>query len=63
MYMDFVVNSVQTNPERLHFDIDLIFRQLYLNATYDFDIRLLVRVANKGPVEAVISKIIHLTLE
>ncbi|KYN40091.1 hypothetical protein ALC56_05499 [Trachymyrmex septentrionalis] len=56
-FCDLVVNSVQTNPERLHFDIDVLFRQLYLNATYDFGIRLLVPVANKGPVEARIENV------
>ncbi|KYN02903.1 hypothetical protein ALC62_06302 [Cyphomyrmex costatus] len=51
-FCDLVVNSVRTNLERNHFDLDILFRHLYLNATYDFDIRLLVRIANKGPVEA-----------
>ncbi|KYQ52583.1 hypothetical protein ALC60_08299, partial [Trachymyrmex zeteki] len=56
-FCDYVVNSIQTNPERLHFDINILFQQLYINSTYDFDMRLLVRVTNKGPVEAVIESV------
>ncbi|EGI62097.1 hypothetical protein G5I_09611 [Acromyrmex echinatior] len=56
-FCDLVVNSVQTNPERLHFDVDILLPQLYFNATYDFDIRLLTRIANKGSVETVIENV------
>ncbi|KYN16235.1 PREDICTED: uncharacterized protein LOC108764352 isoform X2 [Trachymyrmex cornetzi] len=52
-FCDLVVNSVQADSERLHFDVEVLFRHLYLNTTYDFDIRLLVHVANKGRIESV----------
>lgn len=53
-FCDYVVNSVHT--DRLHFDINILFRKLYINATYDFDVRLLIPVANKGPVEIILGK-------
>ncbi|XP_018395348.1 PREDICTED: uncharacterized protein LOC108773885 [Cyphomyrmex costatus] len=47
---DFVVKYLHSDLEKLHFDVELLFRRLQLNATYDFDIRLLVPIVNKGPV-------------
>ncbi|XP_024893348.1 uncharacterized protein LOC112468416 [Temnothorax curvispinosus] len=48
---DFVVNSVNADFEKLHFDIDLSLRHIYTNVTYDFDIHLLVPIGHKGPAE------------
>jgi len=47
---DFVVKYFQSDLEKLHFDFDLEFRRIQMNATYDFDIRLLVPIVHKGPV-------------
>ncbi|XP_024877747.1 uncharacterized protein LOC112458375 [Temnothorax curvispinosus] len=50
-YCDFVVNSVNTDFEKLHFDIDFLLRHIYIKVTYDFNIHLLVPVAHKGPAD------------
>ncbi|KAL6255417.1 hypothetical protein P5V15_013752 [Pogonomyrmex californicus] len=47
---DFVVKYFHTDLENLHFDINLLFKRIQMNATYDFDIRLLVPIASKNPV-------------
>lgn len=47
---DFVVNSFRTDLDKLHFDIELLFNQIKVNTTYDFNIRLLVPIAYKGLV-------------
>ncbi|XP_018307359.1 uncharacterized protein [Mycetomoellerius zeteki] len=47
---DFVVKYLQSDLEKLHFDFELVFRRIQMNATYDFDIRLLVPIVHKGPV-------------
>lgn len=57
-FCDYVVNSVQADREKLHFDIDILFRHIFINTTYDFDIRLLVPITNKGPVDIILGKII-----
>jgi len=55
-FCDFVINSVYTDLERLHFDFNITFTRLYINTTYDLDARVLVPIAHKGLVEAVASK-------
>ncbi|XP_011879799.1 PREDICTED: uncharacterized protein LOC105568603 [Vollenhovia emeryi] len=47
-YCDFVVNSVHTDPDRLHFVIDITIKHFNMNVLYDFDIHVLVPLANKG---------------
>lgn len=47
---DFVVNFLHTDLDRLHFDIKLLFKQIQVNTTYDFNIHLLVPIAYKGLV-------------
>ncbi|XP_011060091.1 PREDICTED: uncharacterized protein LOC105149405 [Acromyrmex echinatior] len=47
---DFVVKYLQSDLEKLHFDFELVFRRIQMNATYDFDIRLLVPIVHTGPV-------------
>ncbi|XP_011631201.1 uncharacterized protein LOC105423224 [Pogonomyrmex barbatus] len=47
-FCDFVVNFVHTDSEKLHFNFDVLFKHLFMNATYDFDVRVLVSLANKG---------------
>lgn len=45
---EFNVTYLHTDFEKFHFDIDLVFNQIRVNATYDFDIRLLIPIAYKG---------------
>ncbi|XP_011171045.1 uncharacterized protein LOC105203829 [Solenopsis invicta] len=47
---NFDVQHLHLEFDKLHFDVDLKFRRLQLNSTYDFDIRLLVPIVYKGPV-------------
>ncbi|KYN40094.1 hypothetical protein ALC56_05502 [Trachymyrmex septentrionalis] len=47
-FCDLVVNSVYTDPDRRHFNFDLNFNHLYLNGTYDFDVRILMEITHKG---------------
>ncbi|KAL6255416.1 hypothetical protein P5V15_013751 [Pogonomyrmex californicus] len=47
---DFDINYLHTDVEKLHFDFNLLFKWIQINATYDFDIRLLVPFAYKGMV-------------
>lgn len=47
---DFVVNFLHTDLDTLHFDMELLFKQIQVNTTYDFSIRLLVPIAYKGLV-------------
>ncbi|TGZ53165.1 Uncharacterized protein DBV15_01590 [Temnothorax longispinosus] len=45
---DFVITSINVDPERLHFNFNYLMKRLVINTTYDFNIRLLVPVAHKG---------------
>ncbi|XP_024877743.1 uncharacterized protein LOC112458372 isoform X1 [Temnothorax curvispinosus] len=47
---DFVIKYLRTDLDKLHFDVELLFRRIQMNATYDFDIRLLVPIVQQGPV-------------
>ncbi|XP_011706853.1 PREDICTED: uncharacterized protein LOC105462029 [Wasmannia auropunctata] len=47
---DFVINFFHIDMDKLHIDVDLSFKHIYVNGTYDFDIRLLVPFVHKGPV-------------
>lgn len=47
---DFIVKYLHTDMDKLHFDVDLLFRKIQMNATYDFDIRLLVPIVQQGLV-------------
>ncbi|XP_071555952.1 protein takeout-like [Temnothorax nylanderi] len=47
---DFVIKYLRTDLDKLHFDVELLFRQIQMNATYDFDIRLLIPIVQQGPV-------------
>lgn len=55
-FCDFVVNSVYTNPDRSHFNLDLNFKHLYLNGTYDFGLRLLMQINHKGMIQITLDK-------
>ncbi|XP_012536725.1 uncharacterized protein LOC118646180 [Monomorium pharaonis] len=49
-FCDFAVNFVHTNSDRLHIDFELLLKALRLESVYEFDIRILVPLANKGLV-------------
>lgn len=51
---DFTLNSLQSDIDKLHFDLNVLFKRVYLNGTYDFDIRVLVPVVQKGPINFII---------
>ncbi|TGZ56567.1 Uncharacterized protein DBV15_06350 [Temnothorax longispinosus] len=45
---DFVITSINVDPDRLHFNFNYLMKRYVINTTYDFNIRLLVPVAHKG---------------
>lgn len=47
---DFAINSLHTDIDKLHFEANISFGRIRLNATYDFDVRILVPIARKGQV-------------
>ncbi|KYN40090.1 hypothetical protein ALC56_05498 [Trachymyrmex septentrionalis] len=47
---DFTINSFHIDIDTLHFNMDLLFKHVFLNGTYDFDIKVLVPFVHKGPV-------------
>lgn len=49
-FCDFNINSVHIDLDKLHFDASISLKKIRLNGTYDFDIRVLVSFAHKGPV-------------
>lgn len=55
---NFTTTSVDADFKKLHFDITLLYRSLFINTTYDIDIRLLVPISHKGQVEITTGKII-----
>jgi len=44
------INFVHTDPERLHFNIEILLSQIYAHALYNFNMHVLVSFANEGPV-------------
>ncbi|KAL6255415.1 hypothetical protein P5V15_013750 [Pogonomyrmex californicus] len=47
---DFVINFLHVEMDKMHFDVDLLFKRIQINATYDLNIRLLVPIASRGKV-------------
>jgi len=47
---DFIINTFHMDINKLHFDVDLLFKQIQINGTYDINLRLLMPVANKGQI-------------
>ncbi|KYN16234.1 PREDICTED: uncharacterized protein LOC108764352 isoform X3 [Trachymyrmex cornetzi] len=47
---DFVINSFHIDIDKLHFNMDLLFKHVGFNGTYDFDIKVLVPFVHKGPI-------------
>ncbi|XP_025994427.1 uncharacterized protein LOC113004651 [Solenopsis invicta] len=48
---DYVVNSVNVDSDRLHFSFDITFKNLTIDALYNFDIQILVCLVHEGPVQ------------
>ncbi|KYN16236.1 hypothetical protein ALC57_11522 [Trachymyrmex cornetzi] len=44
------IKYIHVDPDRLHYDAEIVLGKLRINALYDFDIRVLVPLANKGLV-------------
>ncbi|KAG5327777.1 TAKT protein, partial [Pseudoatta argentina] len=49
-FCNFVINSLQVSSDKRHFDLDFVLKHLDMESVYDFDMRVLVPVANKGQV-------------
>ncbi|XP_011879800.1 PREDICTED: uncharacterized protein LOC105568604 [Vollenhovia emeryi] len=49
-FCDFVINSVHADPDKLHFEFNILIKHFEMEATYDCDIRLLTHLAHKGTV-------------
>ncbi|KYM94239.1 hypothetical protein ALC62_15147, partial [Cyphomyrmex costatus] len=47
-FCDFEVHSLQVSPDKLRFDFGFIVKHLDMDSVYDFDIRVLIPLANKG---------------
>ncbi|XP_012054816.1 PREDICTED: uncharacterized protein LOC105617882 [Atta cephalotes] len=56
-FCDFVVNSVYPDPDKDHFNLDLNFKHLHLNGTFDFDLRVLMQITHKGMNEITLDKV------
>ncbi|XP_011705245.1 PREDICTED: uncharacterized protein LOC105460489, partial [Wasmannia auropunctata] len=52
-FCNFEVKSINTSSDRLHFEIDVVEKRIQLASKYDFDIRILVSLANKGLIHAI----------
>ncbi|KAM0731165.1 putative beta-carotene-binding protein [Formica fusca] len=46
----YIVKSVDIDIDKLNFNIEASFNRLYLNGTYDIDVRILVPIAHKAPI-------------
>ncbi|EGI59297.1 hypothetical protein G5I_12553 [Acromyrmex echinatior] len=44
------IKYVHVDPDRLHYDGEIVIGKLRINSSYDFNIRVLVPLANKGLV-------------
>jgi len=55
-FCDFVVNSIYSDPDKHHFDLDLNFKHLHLNGTFDFDLRILMQITHKGMNQITLGK-------
>lgn len=45
---DFIVKSFEIDPTKYNYKFDIVFHNLKMDTVYDFDINLLVSIANKG---------------
>ncbi|XP_012214458.1 protein takeout-like [Linepithema humile] len=47
---DFVINNLHIDLDKNNFSIQVLFKDIFVNATYDFDIRVLVPITTTGQV-------------
>lgn len=47
---DFNINSFSVDLDKTTIDCDVSFNRLYLNGTYDIDVRILVPIVHKAPI-------------
>lgn len=47
---DFIIKFLHVDLDKLHFDVDILFKQIQINATYDFNIRILVPIVQQSKV-------------
>lgn len=47
---NFTINSFHIDLDNLHFDTNILFKRIFVNGTYDFDIHVLIPFVQKGPV-------------
>ncbi|XP_011706858.1 PREDICTED: uncharacterized protein LOC105462033, partial [Wasmannia auropunctata] len=47
---DFIIDSLHLDIDKLHLDINVLLNRIYINGTYDFDIRILVPFVHNGPI-------------
>ncbi|XP_011706353.1 PREDICTED: uncharacterized protein LOC105461550, partial [Wasmannia auropunctata] len=52
-FCNFEVKSINTSSNRLHFEIDVVVKRIQVDCKYDFDIRILVPLANKGLIHTI----------
>ncbi|XP_018395309.1 PREDICTED: uncharacterized protein LOC108773859 [Cyphomyrmex costatus] len=54
---DFDIKFLHADIDRLHFDVEIVFKRIEINTTYDFNIRLLVPIAYKGLIHLIINNV------
>lgn len=47
---DFNVNNFSLDIDTLHYDVDIVFNQIRVNATYDVNMYILVPIAHQGGI-------------
>jgi len=45
---EFDINNFSADIDTLHYDVDIVFNQIRANATYDFNIHVLVPIVRQG---------------
>ncbi|XP_018049404.1 PREDICTED: uncharacterized protein LOC108687891 [Atta colombica] len=54
---DFTIKSFYADIDRLHFEAEIVFKQIKINTTYDFNVRLLVPIAYKGLIYLILDNV------
>ncbi|KAL0101153.1 hypothetical protein PUN28_018778 [Cardiocondyla obscurior] len=47
---NFVINFFHIDIDKLHFDVDLLFKNIQINGTYDLNLRVVVPIAHKAEI-------------
>ncbi|KAL0101142.1 hypothetical protein PUN28_018773 [Cardiocondyla obscurior] len=56
-FCDFEVETVTISPDKMSMEFEVLFEHLNLDSMYDFDIHVLVQLANKGKVHIATDKV------